>query len=453
MVHIKIKKGLDIPIKGDPEGELQELETNGRQQIALNLEPFEGVRFKLLAKEGDIVKQGQPLVEDKMTPGRMFVSPASGRVSEVRRGLKRRLIDIVIDVAEVKEVVAFSPIDVATALRDELVVRLMEGGLFAHIRQRPFNFLADPSKEPRSIFVKALESVPFAVPAEMQVAGYEEDFQTGLSALAKMTSGKVHLVYRHDSSCQAFTDAYDVEQHTAQGPHPIGNHSVHIHFIDPIRTVEDTVWTVTARDVVMIGHLLNQGRYLVEKIISIGGPGIIPGQTGYFRTRAGCSISGLIEGRISEGLIRFISGDVLMGEKVEPEDFLGFYHHALSVVSENTQREFLHFFRLGAGKYTASKTYLSGHLQDRQYDFTTNQHGEQRGFIISSPYDNVMPMNIPTMLLVKAVIGEDFDLAEEQGLLEVDAEDFALATFCCPSKIEMVDIMKNALRDYALEVS
>lgn len=459
MVHIRIKKGLNIPVQGEPRGGVNKLEANGRnfrpKEIALNLSPFFDVRFSLHAKEGDTVNIGQPLVEDKKTPGRMFVSPAGGVIKELRRGIKRQLMNIVINVADTENQVKYPKIDVSHASRQEIVNRLMEGGMFTHIRQRPFNVLANPHLEPRAIFVKAIESIPFSVPAEMQVAGYENDFQTGLTALSKLTSGKVHLVYHKGSSLLAFTEAKDVVRHTAEGPHPIANHSVHIHFIEPIHSAEDVIWTVTARDVVMIGYLLNQGQHLVERIISIGGPGILDGHTGYFSVREGFPIAGLIAGRIPKGVTRFISGDLLMGERVEAEDFLGFYHHGFCAVPENTDREFLSFLRLGVDKYTASGAYLSGHLSNssRLYDFTTSQHGERRAFIISSPYDKVMPMNIPTMQLVKAVMGEDFDLAEELGLLEVDAEDFALATFCCPSKIEMVGIIKNALRNYAQEVS
>lgn len=448
MVEIKIKKGLDIPIEGEPKGSPTPLITP--PQISLNFEPFEEVKHRLMVKPGDVVKIGDPIAEDKSCPGRFFVSPGHGTVKEVRRGHKRRLLDVVLDLSKNEQYTEY-PLH-KNASRDELIAALKKGGYFAHIRQRPFNILADPSKEPRSIFVKALESAPFVPPAEMQVAGHEADFQTGLTALAKLTSGSVHLVYRKGS--EVFQNAQDVVKHTAEGPHPVANHSLHIQEIDPIRTYDDVVWTLTALDVVGIGHFLRTGRYFIDRIISIAGPGIIPEKTGYFRGRAGYPVGALIAGRIKKGLQRFISGNPLNGKKVEVEDFLGFSDTAFCVIPENVKREFLHFFRLGTQKYSFSKAYLTGHLnnRNRSYEFSTSLHGEHRAFIDSSLYDKVMPLNVPTMLLVKSVMAEDFERADQLGLLEVDSEDFALPSFVCPSKIEMVEIVKHGLKQYAAEI-
>lgn len=448
-MHIKINKGLDIPIEGKPLGLVKTLNKNFTKEfIALDLKPFDDIKFKLLCQEGEEVKIGQPLAEDKSLPGRMFVSPAGGTIKEIRRGLKRRLLSIIIEKSDREEEVVHSPLDIEKSSPDKILESLMQGGLFSRIRQRPFARLAHPQAKPRCIFVKAIESAPFVPSAEMQVEGHEEDFQAGLNALAKLTSGPVHLVYRKNSPCRAFTESKNVERHTAEGPHPIGTHSVHIHFISPIKHADDVVWTVTVHDVICIGHLLTKGKTLTTKIIGVGGP-ILQENRGFFHVREGIEVKQILSPL--DPTLRFISGDVLTGEKVEIDDFLGFYHFALSVIPENSEREFLHFFRLGPDKFTASKTYLSGHFHssERLFDFTTSQHGEKRAFVTSTPYEQVMPMRIPTMLLVKAILAEDYELSEELGLLEIDSEDFALATFVCPSKIEMSEIVKNGLRKWA----
>lgn len=457
MVHIKVTKGLDIPITGKPSGTIKTLipagqaSPNAPSQIALPLRAFEDIKFRLLVKPGDVVKIGQPLAEDKATPGRMFVSPAAGVVKDIKRGLKRILQEIVIEVSAREESVVFPSMDPAKATREEITERLLSGGAFSFIRSRPFNLLADLHKTPRSIFVKAIESAPFTPPAELQVVGHEKEFQAGLKALVKLTDGPVHLVYRKGSSCKAFLEAEGIQHHTAEGPHPVANHSVHIQRIDPIRSADDVLWTVTALDVVTIGHLLTQGRFYTERVISIAGPGVLPGKAGYFQARIGCPIASLIAGRIGKGAMRFVSGDPLMGQKVTAEDFLEYYHTVFCVIPENTEREFMHFFRPGMDKYTFSRAYLSGHLDNthREYAFTTNQHGEHRAFIDSTLYDKVMPLKVPTMLLVKAVMAEDYELADTLGLLEVDSEDFALPTFVCPSKMEMTEIIKKGVKQYA----
>jgi Na+-transporting NADH:ubiquinone oxidoreductase subunit A len=461
MADIKIVKGLNIPISGQPKGDIKLLRANEHsfplempKQIALDLKPFEEFKFKLLVEVGDSVKIGQPLVEDKSAHGRFFVSPAAGIVSDIRRGLKRRLLAIVIDVAEKEEYIEYPKIDPNTASKSDIIKQLLSGGIFTRIHRRPFNILANPQEHPRSIFVKAIESAPYTPPAEMQVKGQEKEFQAGLDALSKLTDGKVHLVYSVKSTCSAFIDAKNVEKHTAEGPHPIGTYSVHIQKIDPITSVEDVVWTLNAHDVVLIGHLLTNGRYYTERVISVAGPGIIEDKTGYYKVREGLPINSIIEGRLPKGSFRLISGDPLTGTHVEQNDFLGFNDFVFCAISENESREFLHFFRLGKDKYSMSRAYLSGHFNNdnRQYDFNTSLHGEPRPFIVASMYDKVQPLDISTMLLVKAVMAEDYELAETLGLLEVDSEDFALATFVCPSKVEMTDIIHQGLKQYSKEV-
>lgn len=456
MTHIKISNGLDIPIQGKPVGKVAPLHLSEENHhlISLDLKPYEDVKFKLLVQVDDVVKIGQPLAEDKSSPGRMFVSPAAGTIKDIRRGLKRVLQDIVIEVAKQEDYQTFEALAPSHATREQLIERLKAGGMFARIRNRPFNLLANPEKAPRAIFVKAIESAPFVPSAEMQVEGHEKDFHTGLNALSKLTDGAVHLVYHKDSPSKAFTEAPHVQKHTAEGPHPIANSSLHIQKIDPIRNWDDTIWTLNAHDVVAIGYLLNTGRYFIDRIISIAGPGVIEGRTGYFKVREGFPVESLIAGRLPKGSMRLISGDPLMGKKVESQDFIGVQHFAFTIVPENTHREFMHFFRLGTDKYSFSKAYVTGHLDnsDRQYPFTTNQHGEHRAFIDSTLYDQVQPLKVPTMLLVKAVMAEDYDLAQSLGLLEVDSEDFALPTFVCPSKMEMTDIIKGGIKQYAKEM-
>lgn len=461
MAHISTKKGLDIPIKGKPHGSVKPLHAAGEAsprdfhpQIALDLNLFDDIKFKVLVKVGDHVKIGQPLVEDREMPGRFFTSPAGGRVREIRRGLKRRLLDIVIDVEEKEEYIQHPSVKPSDLSREELVERLKTGGIFSRIRQRPFNSLANPNKIPRSIFVKALESAPFTPPSELQVAGYEKEFQAGLDALAKLTSGKVNLVFRKGTDCKAFLDAKNVDKHTAEGPHPISSPSLHIQHIDPISSAEDIIWTLNAHDVVSIGHLLLQGRAHIHRVISIAGPGILEEKIGFFKVRESVPIQALVAGRIPHESLRLVSGDVLTGVKVQIEDFLRFSDFAFCAIPENTHRELLHFFRAGSDKYSYSGAYLSGHLNNshRTYDFTTSQHGETRPFIDGTLYDDVMPINISTINLVKAVMAEDYDLAAFLGLLEIDSEDFALPTFVDPSKIEMMEIIKEGQKRYAADV-
>ncbi len=442
-MEIQVKKGLDIPLKGKPVGEPIVLKEP--HFVSLNLSSFEGVKFRLLVKPGDLVKRGEPLVEIKKFEGTFFVSPAGGVVTEIRRGLKRRLLDIVIEVSQNEEEIEAKPLDLKSASREEILSFLQKGGAFSLIRSRPFDRLADPHKIPKSIFVKGVETAPLTASEEMQVKGHEEDFAVGLKALSHLTSGSLHLVYSKNSTFAPFLNALHAVKHTIEGPHPAGNFSVHIQHIDPIRSSDECVWTLRAQDVVVIGHLIRTGRYLVDQIVAVGGPAISPDKVCFVKTRLGVPIASFAPFVLKDKPVRLISGDPLMGHKVDETDFLGFYDRVFCAIPTNESRQLLHFFRLGSDKYTASRAYLSGFQKDKAFDFTTNQHGEHRPFIDATLYNKVQPLQIPTMQLVKSVMAGDFDEAEALGLLEVAPEDFALTTFVCPSKMEMTEIIKEGL--------
>lgn len=425
-MHIKIKKGLDIPLRGKPHKSLEELPLPKR--VALDLNPFGEKRFNLLVKVGDQVVLGQLLAEDKALPGRVFVSPASGKFVEIVRGLKRRILSLVIETN--------SDGQLFTHEKD-----LLTGGLYGQLRMRPYNRLANPEKMPKCIFVKAIESAPFAPPPELELQGFEDEFQFGLSTLSKIAP--VHLVCR-----DPFPNFQDVNVHTADGPHPVGNVSIHISAIEPLLSSEDCLWTLTVHDVICVGKLLQSGQVHSTRVISIAGEGIREELRGFYRVNKGISIEALVQDRLCEGEFRLISGGPLLGDKVEPSGFLGAYHNVFCAIPEGPpKREFLHFLRLGLKKYTASRTYIGS--GDKDYSFDTNQHGEVRAFVDGSIYDKVMPLPISVEHLIKAILAEDFEKAEQLGFLEIAEEDFALPAFICPSKIDMVGIVKRGLDTYA----
>lgn len=449
-MKIVVKKGLDIPLDGKPEGLV--LPLSSPKHIALNLEPFSDLRFKVLVQVGDRVKIGTPLVENKAQPGQFFAAPACGVVTEIRRGLKRRLTDIVIERDEKEEYEKHGSLG-ENASREEILAHLLKGGIFPHIRQRPFDVIASAEVTPRAIFVSALESLPFAPSAEMQVKGHERNFQAGLKALSKLTTGSVHLVYRENTPSTAFSQAQDVEKHTVIGPHPASTSSLHIQSIDRIRHGRDYVWTLSTDAVIAVGKMVLEGQYLEKRVLSIAGNGILQAKRGFFEGRLGLPIAFLLENRLEKEPLRLISGDPLLGHAVTENDFLHFYHKTCCALFENDTREPFHFLGLGRMKYSATRAYASGHLSAPKegYRFTTNQHGEERPFVDAAVYEKVMPLQIPTMQLVKAILTDNFELAEILGIFEIASEDFALPTFICPSKIEMVEIVEQGLSRYAKE--
>lgn len=425
-MHIEIRKGLTIPLQGAPTGMVRKAPECAR--YALDLSCFGDISFTLLNKLGDTVLIGQPLAMDKRCEGRMFVSPASGRIVDIVRGPKRKLLSIIVENDGKDQF--FSP------PKGDIIQTLLHAGIFAYIRKRPCDVLADPQKLPRAIFVKAIESAPFIPPAELSLQGKEKFFQKGLSVLSELAP--VHVIYRKNSDCKAFGEAKGVQLHTASGPHPIGNASIHIEHVAPIVLPSDIIWTVTAEDVWRIGRLFEEGIYDPRRIIGVGGAIDDPG---FYEVRLGVQADSVVQ---KKG-VRLVSGDPLMGSHIPSDGYLGFYHKAFSAIAEPSEkREFLHFLRLRRGGFTATKTYMS-----KSFGFTTLLHGEERAFVDGSLYTKVMPLALSPMLLVKAVLAEDYEKAVDLGLLEVSPEDFALPAFICPSKIEMVDIIEKGLQLYA----
>jgi len=454
MVHIKVKRGLDIPIEGAPYGIANTLPAPKYIAFNFNFSAFEEVKFRLLVGVGDFVTIGQPLAEDKEVAGRMFVSPAAGRVSEIRRGAKRRLLAMIIEVAPHEEYIEQKACDLDQIAPGDLIDLLLRNGLFVHIRVRPFYRLPNPKLAPRAIFIKAIETAPFVPQAEMQVQGREEEFAMGLKALRKLTQGPIHLVYRANTSCRAFLDARECEKHTVEGPHPAGNSSVHIQAIDSIKRPDDVIWTLNTLGVLHIGSFLLHGKLALDRIVAIAGSSVLPEKRQYVRARFGHPVKELLEGRLGPGPVRCISGDVLTGDIVGMDDFIGFSHTALTVIPDTAERPLLPFCGLGENRYTASHTYLSGFLGwlKRRFPFTTAQHGERRAFMDARIYEKVIPLRILPLHLIRACMAGDYELAVKYGLLEVAPEDFALAEFVDPSKIEIMDIIRNSLRNYSHDV-
>ncbi len=430
MAHIKIKKGLNIPLSGLPTGEVKDLQS---AEAALDFSPFNAtIQPRLLVAIGETVQIGQPLIEEKNEPHRIWTSPSSGVVKEIRRGEKRALEAIVIQSDGQFHTLKATP-------EADPVQFLLKNGLLQYLWKRPFNLPAHPNQKPRSIFVKAIESGPFTPPAELQLKGRESYFQAGLNLLASIAP--VHLIYQHD----AFRSFQHVTSHTAEGPHPISNPSLHIQLLDPILSSGDVVWTIDTYGVIAIGQTIETGMGHPPKIIALAGGGVIPEQRGYYRVTEGASIQSIITDKLTGSPARLISGDPLCGLETSAEGFLGLGHTVVCSIEETPKRSWLHFFRLKSPAFTSSGAYI----QNTKPPISTRLHGEERAFIDPNVYDKVMPLQIPTVPLIKAILAEDFETAETLGILEVVPEDFALPTFICPSKVEMMEIVRKGLQKMA----
>ena len=436
---IKIKKGLDINLKG----KASEVLLNGGKSETYAIVPdfYSGVLPKVVAKVGDKVKAGSVLMIYKNRPEIKFVSPVSGEVTAVNRGAKRKVLSIVVTPDAQIEYEEFGKKNVASLKGDEVKEAMLNAGMWPFVMQRPYDIVATPGETPRDIFVSAFYSAPLAPDFNYLVKGQEADFQTGLDALAKLTSGKVYVGIRKGSAVQQVKGVELVE---VEGPHPAANASVLINHTKPINKGE-TVWTVDPANVIIIGRLFNKGIADFSRKVVITGSETT--EQGYVQAISGCTIKSLLGGRVAtDAHIRIISGNVLTGTKVTMEDYLGAYDNQITVIPEGDEtHEFLGFAMPRTNQYSMSHSYFSWLMGKKEYVLDARIKGGKRAMIMSNEYDKVFPLDIYPEYLLKAIIAFDIDKMENLGIYEVAPEDFALCEFVDTSKIELQKIVRDGL--------
>ena len=448
----KITKGLDLPITGEPIQIIRERRLPTR--VAVVADDFPSMRPGMFVEEGDTVKRGQPLFEDRTRSGVIHTSPGAGRVIGVYRGARRVLQSVVIDLSDNER--AGSPSDSELASfehysgraidqldRDKIVALLAESGDWTAFRTRPFNRTPPTDTTPAAIFVNAMDTNPHAPLPEVVLADRTEDFDRGLSIVAKLTAGKTYLCVDPSSEIeQGLSAPVTVEQFS--GPHPSGTAGLHIHTLDPVSR-NKTVWTIGYQDVAAIGSLFATGKLDVNRVISYAGPPVADPQL--LRTRSGASVEDLVSETFDGAEVRLIAGSVLSGKKAMGNvfGFLGRFDYQISVLKEGRERIFMGWLTPGLNSFSTLGIYLSKLFPSKRFDFTTTTNGSPRAMVPIGMYERVMPMDImPTFLLRSMLVG-DLERAEELGALELAEEDLALCTFVCPGKTDYGPILRRNL--------
>ncbi|EKN3487781.1 Na(+)-translocating NADH-quinone reductase subunit A [Yersinia enterocolitica] len=439
---IKIKKGLDIPIAGAPAQIIEEGPTI--HHVALLGEEYVGMRPSMLVQEGDWVKKGQALFEDKKNPGVMFTAPASGKVSAINRGERRVLQSVVIEI-DGNEQVPFEHYEESSLnqLSDEQVQRhLLASGLWTALRTRPFSKTPVPNSRPRAIFVSAMDTQPLAANPQVIIAAESDAFNHGLTILARLTEGKVHVCHAPGQAVASYQNA-QVTYNEFSGPHPAGLVGTHIHFLEPV-SLNKTVWHVGYQDVIAIGKLFTRGELWTDRIVSLAGPQVE--QPVLLRTRLGASLSELTAGQLKEGDNRIISGSVLNGTAFSAtHGYLGRFHQQVSVIREGREKELFGWVMPGRDKYSITRTTLGHFFKHKLFAFSTDMHGGERAMVPIGNYERVMPLDILATHLLRDLLAGDTDSAAALGCLELDEEDLALCTFVCPGKYEYGPVLRDIL--------
>ncbi len=447
---IKLRRGLDIRIEGCPDSSLN-APTVTYRKYAVKPTDFYGMQPKLSVQVSDRVMAGSPLFLDKKKPRIKVVSPVSGVVEEVVYGPRRVIEEIRILADEKIEYKDFGPLSLASADAEAIKEKLLDSGLWPFIRQRPYDLPADPDTAPRDIFVSAFDTAPLAPDTDMLIHGQEAYFQLGITALSKLTAGKVHIgVHRAKTASPAFLECKDAEVHVFDGPHPCGNVGIQIHHIRPINK-GDVVWYVQPQDVAVMGRLFSKGIYDATKVVALAGSEVV--KTGYHKILSGLCLSYLLERNLKrEKDIRVISGNVLTGTKIRPDGYIGAFDNMVSVIPEGNRYRFLGWLTLGLNTFSYSRTFWSWLAGKRKYRMDTNTNGETRAFVLTGQYEKVLPMDIYPMQLLKACLAKDIENMEALGIYEVSPEDFALCEYIDASKIEIQKIIRESLEFLRKEV-
>ncbi len=438
---VRIRKGLDIRLRGEAEKVLVQAEP--AKVIAIKPTDFHGLVPKVLVKPGDAVQAGSALFADKYNDRVLWTSPVSGEVAEVIRGEKRKVLEVRVLADAQTRYEDFGSGDPASMNRETIVQKLLKSGAWPVIKQRPFDVVANPAHEPKAIFISGFDTNPLAPDQDLVVRNHGADFQTGLDALAKLTKGKVHLSVSDKTAAREFLDAKGVVRHTFSGPHPAGNVGVQIHHISPINKGE-VAWTVSVQDVILIGRLFRQGRYDASRTVAVTGSEARNPR--YVRTVIGAPMKDIV-GAV-EGKVRVISGNCLTGDNVGPDGFLGFYHTQVTLLPEGDRPKFFitdGWAAPGFDKFSANRSFPTWLMPGKKFAPDTNQNGEERAFVMSGQYEKVFPFDIYPVHLLKAILVNDIEQMEKLGLYEVAPEDFALCEFVCTSKINSQSIVRDGL--------
>ena len=437
---IRIKKGLDIKLVGV--AEKNTTKSSQSSVYAVKPEDFHGITPKLVAKEGADVKAGDTLFYSKSDERILFPSPVSGKVTEVIRGARRKVLAVKIAADTTQVYKDFGAKDADAMSAEEVKNHLFASGCWPFVKQRPYDVVANPNQAPKAIFISAYASAPLAADLEYTLAGKEVELQAAITAVSKLTEGLVHVSVGANTT-SPLANLKGIELHKVSGPHPSGNVGTQIAKLDPINKGE-VVWVITPQDLVVIGELLLTGKLNLSRTVALTGSQF--SKPAYVTAISGASIADVTANNLNDDNTRIISGNVLSGKEVKADEFLGYYDNQITAIPEGDDYEFFGWNKPIFNKISTSRALTFSWLTPKKkYDLNTNTNGEHRAFVVTGSYEEVFPLDIYPMQLLKAFMYKDLDEMEALGGYEVAPEDFALTEFVCVSKQPHQKIIREGL--------
>jgi Na+-transporting NADH:ubiquinone oxidoreductase subunit A len=429
---------LNLPIAGSIENE-ENISEYFPKHVALLGNDFVGMKPTMLVKEGEEVKVGQKLFQDKKNESVFFTAPVAGKITEINRGHRRAFQSVVIEQSAKSfedlsnqpalDFPSFKTVDNFADLESEYVKNLLiESGLWTHIRTRPYSKVANPNEEAHSIFINAMETHPLSQNSNRVVAQNLSDFHHGCQVISKLLSkGKTYLC--HDGGLNTRDlDFSFLEMKHFSGPHPAGLSGTHIHKVDPVG-MKKHVWYINYQAVTEIGKLFSSGK--IDPVISISVAGPMCRKPSVYKTIRGAKISPLIDDlKFTNEEVRVISGSVFGGRKVSgAEDYLGQFHQQVSLIKESTEREFLGWHSPGFNKFSLKSIYVSKLFPKKKFWFDSNMNGSHRSIVPIGSFEKVFPFDTEPAYLCRSIMSGNTELGYQLGALELDEEDVSLLTY------------------------
>ena len=448
---IKVKKGLNVPISGTPADSLDA--SKKVRSVALLGSDYNGMKPTMLVEEGNSVKIGQALFEDKKNPGVIFTSPAGGKIESINRGARRTLQSVVIEIADNEESVDFLPYkieDLEIGNSAQIKRQLVNSGLWTSFRTRPFSKIPAINSIPANIFITAIDTNPLSANVDLIINLNKDYFKAGLKVIKTLTENNIHLCVGVDFSLSLDEDITIIEQ-VFEGPHPAGLAGTHMHFLSPA-TLTNINWSINYQDVISFGELFLTGKLPNKKIISLAGPQVLKPR--HVETRIGACTDEICAGELTHRDNRIISGSVINGrEAIGPYAYLGKYHSQISVVCESSKvdREFMNWLNPGPRKFSQIPLFTSSLFRRKEFKFKTLMNGSDRAIVPIGVYEEVLPLNLLATVLMRYIAVGDTEKIQDLGGLELDEEDLALCSFVCPSKYDFGSLLRNNLNQIEVE--
>ncbi len=447
MTPVSSKKGYDLNILGTPSADLTVLKKPAT--VALLPERILYIKPKLAVQKGDSVRIGTTLFTDKRDPRIRFVSPGGGRVAAILFGPRRVIREIVIALDGEEGAETHEPVSAAMLMampREDLVERLLAGGVWPFIRSLPFRGIASLDADPPGIFVGIDSREPFQPDPMAVFAGKMDLLDLGLTALRRLSPNIV--VHASPRAVEGLEGLDRLVTHDVRGAYPADDPGV-VLYRTRRGAGDNRSWFVSGQDLLAIAGFLAEGRFPVERVVAIWGT--CARTRHHVRCRLGAPLSQLIgDGGTGCASTRVIAGGVFTGYAAAAEDHLGLYETSVSLIPESTEKEFLGSFQPGFQKPSFSRTFLS-RWNPRPLTMNTNRSGGLRACIACGYCANVCPVDIWPQMTLKAILAEEVEEYLAHGLL--DCVECGLCSYVCPSKIELAETFRSARRHYHREQS